>query len=498
MTKLVAALVCLTPLLAPALGIRARNKGGHTIGSYITLVTDERVDGKLIAEKLGEAGIKDVLSESSQWVFLNDFSGLRRVPLDELSDVLLETDPRNDGYAGRLRSVFVRDGRRYFYIPASSFHSSNPAVIENRVSGALEATPYSLAMSNMYGGADANYALVFIAAALLSLVFSLFVSKLPSARSGGRRSIPEFTLMTAALLPACSLFMYQGPAGFALAAVALTFFTALHTQIKLLFIRLRHESGFPVSRIADFKQFLSKERKIFIFVFILFVAICMMGGVNIIYALTAVLFFCLSVAAYFYTETMPRGRGAHLRFVPVDIRPRRQTGRRVMLIALPFTFASVAVICVPFVTRTGRQTPLRLPQAVINKYIPAIGADDYERHVDFQKTFSFRKLGAATGSGNSAYVSFETGDDGLLYPAAGGPPAGAGVDGGVPPFPLEKLTGFLNGDGGEAVFTQGLDVKSFIAVLLALSIYIPNSGFALYGSGKKERGTLYISKSVTA
>jgi hypothetical protein len=499
---LVTALVCLAPLFVPASGEKAQNKDAalsRISGAYITVSTDESVADKLVAEKLGAAGIKYVLSESSQWFFVNDFSELRQVPLDQFSDFLLETDPRNDGYAGLLRSVFVRDGRRYFYIPRSSLRSSNPAVVERRISDALNGTPYSLAIPGIYSVNNVNSILIFVPAALLSLLFSVFVSK-SFPNSGRGRLIPEFTLMTAALIPACSLFARRGPAGFALAAVTLTFFITLWEPLKFFFIRMHLEGGFSVSRFARIKQFLLKERKICIFMFILFVTICITGRVNINYALPAVLFCCLSAAAYLLVWTTPHGRNKHLRFVPVEIRPRREKQHRIAFVTLPFTLASVAVIGIPLVTQASPQTLPHLFTPDPGKGIPALDADNYKRHIDFQKTFSFRKLGGA-GNEDSGYVGFETGSDGLLYPAAGNTPVGTGIVSGVsgiPPFPLEELIAFLNREDGGAVVTQGLDVSGLIAVMLALLLYIPNFLFALYGNGKKERNKLYITESVTA
>ena len=504
---LVAALVCLAPLLSPIPGNKTQSKNaasGSVIGPYITLSTDEHVADKLVAEKLGAAGIKEVLSESSQWFFLNDFSEIRRVPLDEFSDLLLETDPRNDGYAGRLRSVFVRDGRRFFYIPRASLRSSNQAVIEQRVSAALKGTPYSLALSGTYAVNTVNTTLFFVPAALLSLLFSVFVSGSLSGHTGRKRFIPEFTLMTAALLPACSLFARLGPAGLALAAVTLTFFITIREPLKFSFMRARLDGGFSVSRLARVKQVSSKERKALLFMFILFITVCITGRVSISGALSAVFFCCLSAAACFFALTMPRGLH-HLRFVPVDIRPRREKARLAVLAALPFTLASVAAIGIPFVTRPSPQTLTRLFAPAQSRGIPAVAADDYERHAAFQKNFSLRKLGGA-GNEDAAYTGFETGGDGLLYPASGSTPAGTGMSGGVsviPPFPLESLIAFLNVEDGGEVVTEGMDVGDtdaggLIAVALALLLYVPHFLTAQSGNGKKERNTLYISQSVTA
>jgi hypothetical protein len=63
----------------------------------------------------------DYSSESTQWVFLSDFDTILRLSVDEydarLSAIAPFRDPRDDGYAAQLRTFFVRDGRRLFFIP---------------------------------------------------------------------------------------------------------------------------------------------------------------------------------------------------------------------------------------------------------------------------------------------------------------------------------------------------------------------------------------------
>jgi hypothetical protein len=103
----------------------------------ITLLPDEvsegcavlRVDAALPDREIGErlaASINnyisiDFVSESTQWVFLNDFDTILCISLDEYQERLaasaLQPDPRDDGYAARLHSFFVRNGQRLFFIP---------------------------------------------------------------------------------------------------------------------------------------------------------------------------------------------------------------------------------------------------------------------------------------------------------------------------------------------------------------------------------------------
>ncbi|MDR2537831.1 MAG: hypothetical protein LBC46_05950 [Treponema sp.] len=128
--------------LKAALLILATSLGACVAGSgvfllVITLLPDEasegyavlRVDAALPDRDIGErlaASIDnyisiDFVSESTQRVFLNDFDTILSLSLEEYQERLgasaLRPDPRDDGYAARLHSFFVRNGQRLFFIP---------------------------------------------------------------------------------------------------------------------------------------------------------------------------------------------------------------------------------------------------------------------------------------------------------------------------------------------------------------------------------------------
>lgn len=122
-------------MLATSLGACVVGSGVFLL--VITLLPDEasegyavlRVDAALPDREIGErltASIDnylsiDFVSESTQWVFLNDFDTILSVSLDEYQEHLgasaLQPDPRDDGYAARLHLFFVRSGQRLFFIP---------------------------------------------------------------------------------------------------------------------------------------------------------------------------------------------------------------------------------------------------------------------------------------------------------------------------------------------------------------------------------------------
>jgi hypothetical protein len=96
---------------------------GYAVLSVDAAFPDREVGRRIVAAKFAAAKFAaDYSSEATQWVFLSDFDTMLRLSLDEYDERLAVIapfrDPRDDGYAARLRAFFVRDdGRRLFFIP---------------------------------------------------------------------------------------------------------------------------------------------------------------------------------------------------------------------------------------------------------------------------------------------------------------------------------------------------------------------------------------------
>jgi hypothetical protein len=458
-------------------------------GSYITLTVGEHTPDRLVAEKLKEAGLKDVLSESSQWFFLNSFSELRRIPLDELSDSLLETDPRNDGYAQRLRTLFVRDGNRYLYIPQSSFRSLNPAVIEQRVRDALGEMPYKGIVYGEYSYNDSVYMFIFVAAALLCLVLSVVASR----RGGSERSIPDALLTTAALLPSCALFAVFGAAGFALVAVMFALFAASRPLLKSFFITRRLASGFSNYSLSNIGRLFFDKKWLWLLLLVMLFLVGATGRAAVPRILFAILFFSLGAAAVIREESAPKS--GHIRFFPVAIRSDAGEKYRPTLTALPFTLASFIALALPLFA--GQQT-MNVLQPVMGKRLSIVDADDYAAHIEFQSSFSFRRL--AADDSQNVYTNFVIGVDDLFHPAADAAPSPPSIAGETPPpFPLEKLIRFLAGNGETVTLPVVFDIRALIAVVIGTVLYLPALTVTPDTTNrKKERNRLYINQRVSA
>lgn len=130
-------------------------------GSYAALALDAEVPDRDAAEALERALGRPAVSASSQWVFLNSFEDLERVPLEEYEGRLESFDPRRDGYAEKLMNFFVRHGKRWFFIPLDSgffgpLSFPDPgARLKKRVDAALAAVlPLPSASGSPPGGAE--------------------------------------------------------------------------------------------------------------------------------------------------------------------------------------------------------------------------------------------------------------------------------------------------------------------------------------------------------
>jgi hypothetical protein len=82
---------------------------------WAVLEVPETVPGRELEKRLQNAGVA-CISVFSVPVLLNDFDRIREIPLDRYDDYVEVFDPRNDGYAARLRSFFIAEGKCRFFL----------------------------------------------------------------------------------------------------------------------------------------------------------------------------------------------------------------------------------------------------------------------------------------------------------------------------------------------------------------------------------------------
>ena len=475
-------------------------------GDYAVLICDAAVPDRELRERLESQGFSGLVSESGQWVLLDTFGGIEQIALDEYSARVLPFDPRNDGYAEKLRSLFVRDDKRLVYIPLGSML---PASIKKKLAVSLDDIPHSLAYAS--SGLP-----VFWAVLLFCLAYGALAAVRPL-----REILQPYAGRLLPCLPALVPLALGGAAGFALISL-LAGFAALLTgpcYEQLILPRLRrmrpnhkfneHElprikTGFP----EEFRIYSRNSLTLFLKFTMLWLLpsllliccgiILLFTGLPLVFALLVMVFFC-SLAAFSlwgaYWDTAANSgfansgfansgaivsggfwvrlffsqpRAGHRRFSPVAILVRRPSGFDFSWVMLPFAAAALVLLIVALaVPKTAPADFSVLPSAA------AITEEDFYAHYTFQSRFSQRSL-----QGNEANVppvsppagNYELADDGLLVPAANsGFSALLQVEplkAELPPFTLSNVLRYL--DTVEHGTAQGL-----LTVLLPLLFILP-------------------------
>ncbi|MDR0389872.1 MAG: hypothetical protein LBH73_07365, partial [Spirochaetaceae bacterium] len=287
--------------------------------SYGVISVDPSYNDRELRSLLAEAGIETVISESSQRVFYDSFDGIQAVPLDQYREYIDGVDPRDDGYAEKLRSVFIgKEGRRLFIPPRSGFFSGTQAALKGKVARALSGIPHSLKIEG-FSRPLVFPLLVFAASSFLMLFFF----------RAGRVFVPA--------LPLLGPLAWFGAPGFALAALACLMLEVLSPPLEEWTAGslrlLRRPSG--IKRLAASGFLLLCWGGLFIMSGIPLPLICI---------LVPVLF--LAWLSLWRKKALAQRLG-HTRFVPLSILPEQGLFRESFRILLPFALGAAVAFAFP-------------------------------------------------------------------------------------------------------------------------------------------------------
>jgi hypothetical protein len=445
--------------------------------SYGILSVDASWPDRLVGERL--AGLGGYISESTQWVFLDDFGELSRVPLDEFPGRLESFDPRNDGYALKLASLFVREGRRRFFIPLGGASPGDLRGFAGKLRRALEGIPYAFQAPE---GEGPRLWYLLLGALALGGAFAL------ASRS------PAWGALFPLLAPAALL----GPPGFALAGFLAAFFSLLREPLgewfslrrywniglkKILRVYRKGGEGYPAAlpRLPWGAA---------LGLLILYGGLCYWGEIYPLLGMVFLLLFFFLLPLGLWLEAN-RG-GEHIRFAPLVIVDPPSPAPPFSRLVLPFALASALAL-----------RPLPLPGTGFLGEAPKLPAEafslspeDYERHAAFQAGFS-RSSPAVDPLNQTGYLRYYLGEDGLIAGSRPqeGPSGGDKVE--IPPFPLGELVAFLSGEALEPA-PGGSRFRDVVPVCLLLGAGLPS----LFGPGsggyKKLKPRMAHSKRVAA
>ena len=450
-------------------------------GGYAELTVDESTDEKTLLPLLDNINSGGpLLSESSQWVMLDEFGEVSMIPLNEYSNRIYGFDPRNDGYGDKLKNFFIRDGKRRVYIPLKE-GSSVPSALEKELSVFINDIPYAV---NYYGiGKPLRfYFILFAAASLCLLVICCVHIKNKSGIAG-------------LLFPLASLssLAFFGAQGIAAASLTLGMFAMLREPLNELVSLSRSGIMSKTQRKKQLSRDVFKPYKFcwfFLPVFLTAIAVITYQSRIISWFMLSV-FLASSLIFLFSLKTISLLKSSRRRFSPVLIIKRITPEFGFSVYMLPFVFAVIAALLI---------TP-SFSGTVISSVDPGFLIDEkeYFAHLEYQSSFSTRRLGGDTPS---AYSSFLWDKDGLPAPLSSHGQAHFNKNN-YPPFPLKHLMEFLNNaytgkkitpDAGYFGFTTG-----YISLFITLLFFIPaffmknKTGFSLgrrlsdYKTGKKRR-----------
>jgi hypothetical protein len=419
-------------------------------GAYAVLALDEALPDREIRALLDDGR---VISESSQWVFLDDFTGLRSIPLDEYPARVNPFDPRNDGYGERLRSFFVRGGERFFYIPLGRGPGA-AGRLEKRLAASLGDIPYRLEYLGQKKPA-ALYVFLVLAAGAGALWLS-------------RR------FLAAPCIPVLAGFSLAGASGITMAGALLGLGGLLLAPCGEYFMYRRYKKNslpFGAYENRTLGDILGpfKNRLFLAPLFPAFLVFgSLFGGVHPLLTLGTGIGF---MGIYLFSHWVFSRRGEpqdHVRFSPVLILKVPALEPGFSRLVLPYALAALAAIPLSLIF-PGPGAASFFPGTPS----PVIGEAEYRSHAAFQGSFSLRPLGYTEESGEPVYVRYILGDDGLIAGEAAVFP-GADAGGDIPPFPLGDLMAALE-PGGNSASGEGTgpDFGEWILVFVVLMISLP-------------------------
>jgi hypothetical protein len=410
-------------------------------------------------------GFDSWTSESNQWVWCSDFGGLRKIALDRYREEVESIDPRDDGYAEKLRSSFVSQGKRRFYVPLEAVSSGGFAELKNKVLQALGDIPFSLYILGERN-AGGGYFILFAAALL------------------GMTLWTQNFLNLVIIGPAWVSFARGGSGGLALAAV-LAALWALCRKVPAEGAGepkpgKRRALQVPGTRLVPILWFTA------LYFVIVHIATLPLAPC----ALALAVFFPVRAAAAM-AEAEKDGRSGSGRFIPVSILPPRLKTNGFFRYFFPFALASVLSLSLSLPVFAGLrggpdiispiQTFLRsVSESELFTPSPVIRKADYERHAAFQASFAVVPLGTEAESLDQVrYYRYRLGEDGLIDGISDSARGTHFLPGGeeIPPFPLEKLMDFLvdynNRAGSHNPVDKPLDKREWLPILLIVLSALP-------------------------
>lgn len=436
-------------------------------GLYAVLKVDKDNDDNAIRGLLEKGNLfsGSIISESTQWVLLDEFDSISVIPLDEYHKRILPFDPRNDGYADKLSSFFVQDNTRRFFIPLKN---TNSAALEKQLKNLLGDVPFSVG----YFGIGKTYNLYFIlfaAASVCVIIISLI-----------KRKRGQFVVLL--LLPVLFSLSFYGAAGIALSSLIFSFLILMREPFNEFFYitRLPPEN----KKKPFFSRYVLEPYKSYLPVIIIF--ILSIWGITCLYKiqpLFLILVITVTFALHFFSlHFLSNNTSSHKRFSPLHILKKKNIDTDFSLYMLPFITASLIAVFL---------SPNLSGSLISNDEISfQLDKDDYYAHLNYQLSFSLRQLSNL----NSNYPDFSLANDGLPDNLPQNTNEYTDMSE-FPSFPLDHLLSFLNKvNNDNKIRPESYNIPFHNYFLLFLIIFLIPLFSGKFGYSHEKNGSLFSLK----
>ena len=426
-------------------------------GGYAILSADASIQENVLLEIL-EKNENDYLgtpvSQSSQWVLLDNFSFIERIPLDKYSQRVFPFDPRNDGYAQKLKDFFIINGKSVIYIPLlSSFW--NPAFLDRQFKNMMDGIDYSI---EYYGAVKPVYIYFIIYAASLTAFFIIFYFK--------NKINNKIVIFLPAVLPLSALSFF-GISGIISAALIIYFFILMKEPLADL-VKLPVFFSKSIVKILTqvkkeiFKPYRSYFPVIPVFI-VLFTLIIYFSRINFLF-FAAVFFASLFIYLYTLKKTVDL-KNNRRRFNPVMIIKNRFPDFSSSVCIIPFAvFSIILLLFIPDMENKSK---------IESNILSGLSEIEYYEHIQYQETFSTRRLGTYS----SAFFTYSYGEDGLPVQDEISKNQNI-VKNDYPPFPLKEIVDFFSNNNEE--FSDNIKKQDFLEEeisIITLAVLIISSFF---------------------
>ncbi len=376
--------------VAGFIGYSFKSSSNTKNAALLVLSLPDNVEEQLVFERLDKLNLSPVVSESTQFVYIDDFEKPRSIPLKEFDKYIEPLDPRNDGYVDKLKNVFVSGGQRRFFIPLSFY---SPWTRMDTLIRKIEKSLSEYGPTIQVSGSNQ----VQLPWWLNGLVFAgiLIYFALISRR--------KTHIVTA--LPTMLVFLNAGFGGLVAAGLLIAMKTALEQSMQDFMFRLYKKE--PVHVPAFFHWYKTDLINGLIFL-ILYVLSCFVLTIPWTIALAGLVVLISTDTLFSLLYFESASKIEHRFFLPIQLIRSVKSFAEPLRVLLPFVSCAAAFFVLSILIQGSKSVSGKTDANLI-----PLSFDNYQAHMERQYRFSIDSL-YPDSSNNGGYYTYVLDADGLI------------------------------------------------------------------------------------